>query len=67
MRVLVNDTPHSVSDEATLHDLLEALGLASRRGIAVALEDRVIPQFAWKECVLQPGSSVLIVAATQGG
>ncbi|MHB0969958.1 MAG: sulfur carrier protein ThiS [Thermoanaerobaculia bacterium] len=67
MRVFVNEQPHFVSDEATLHDLLEDLGLASRRGIAVALQDRVIPQFAWKECVLQSDSSVLIIAATQGG
>ncbi|MBI2213843.1 MAG: sulfur carrier protein ThiS [Acidobacteria bacterium] len=67
MQILVNEQPRDVPSGYRLLDLLGELGLASGRGIAVALHDRVIPRFEWSECVLQPNVSVLIVSATQGG
>lgn len=67
MRIFVNEQPREVPEDFRLFDLLDELGLASGRGIAVALHDRVVPGFEWKECVLQPDWSVLIVTATQGG
>jgi sulfur carrier protein len=37
------------------------------RGIAVALNGAVVPRAAWADTPLQPGDSVEIVRARQGG
>jgi sulfur carrier protein len=39
----------------------------AQRGIAVALNGAVVPRVAWGKTVLQPGDSVEIVRARQGG
>jgi sulfur carrier protein len=38
-----------------------------QRGIAVALNGAVVPRAAWRDTALQPGDSVEIVRARQGG
>jgi sulfur carrier protein len=38
-----------------------------QRGIAVALNGAVVPRAAWPATALQPGDSVEIVRARQGG
>lgn len=37
------------------------------RGIAVALDGRVVPASAWAETVVQPGAVVDVLGAVQGG
>jgi sulfur carrier protein len=39
----------------------------AQRGIAIALNGAVVPRAAWGDTVLQPGDSVEIVRARQGG
>lgn len=36
-------------------------------GIAVAVNNRVIPQSQWEEALLGDGDSILIITAAQGG
>jgi sulfur carrier protein len=38
-----------------------------RRGIAVALNDEVVPRSAWKETPIREGDRVEVIAAMQGG
>ena len=53
---------------ATLAALLEAKAVdTGQRGIAVALNGSVIPRAAWPQTPLNPGDSVEIVRARQGG
>ncbi len=67
MRIHVNDTERDVPAAATLADLARELGLAERRGVAVALNDAVIPRAAWPAHTLADGDRVLVIQATQGG
>jgi sulfur carrier protein len=41
--------------------------IESIKGIALAVNDSVVPKSKWAECSLQSGDKVLIVEATQGG
>lgn len=51
-----------------LSELLQELGHpAEREGIAVALNDEVVPRGEWSIRVLSPGDRVEIVEAVQGG
>lgn len=38
-----------------------------KKGIAVALNNRIIPQSFWAETILNNEDSILIITATQGG
>ena len=53
---------------ATLGALLEERAIdTGQRGIAVALNGSVVPRAAWAATALNPGDSVEIVRARQGG
>ncbi len=67
MNLRVNDKPHDVADRATLHDLLAELGHVAKRGVAVAVNDAVVPRSTWETHSLVAGDRVLVVQATQGG
>ncbi len=68
MEITIN---HTRKIFAELPENLEAL-LAmeipgKRKGIAVALNNCIIPQSAWSETFLKDNDSVLIITAAQGG
>ena len=67
MTVHVNDQPRSVADGAKLADLLCELGLAERKGVAIAINDEVVPRSAWPTRPLADSERVLVIQATQGG
>ena len=48
-------------------DLLVSLALAERRGLAVAVNDEVVPRGAWPKRALAEADHVLVIQATQGG
>jgi sulfur carrier protein len=51
----------------TLEALLAVEIPEKRKGIAVALNNRIIPQALWAETILTDKDSILIITATQGG
>lgn len=68
MELIIN---HTVRTFEILPQTLEAL-LAIEiphkiKGIAVALNNRIIPQSSWPETFLNDKDSILIITATQGG
>jgi len=67
MRVLVNDAAREVPGGARVADLLLELGLTEARGLAVALNDEVVPRAEWGHRALREGDAVLIIRASQGG
>ena len=67
MTIRVNDQPRSVADLATLQDLLRELALAERKGIAIAINDSVVPRRDWPLRALVEADRVLVIQATQGG
>ena len=53
---------------ATLAALLEEKAVdTGQRGIAVAINGAIVPRAAWPQTTLQPGDSIEIVRARQGG
>jgi len=65
--VHVNDSPYEVALGKTLAGLLEDLALAQRQGVAVAVNDAVVPRPDWAARALQANDRVLVIAAVQGG
>ena len=67
LTIKVNGTTEPLS-AATLEALLAEKAVdTAQRGIAVAVNGAVIPRAGWPVTPLQPGDSVEIVRARQGG
>lgn len=62
---------HTTKTFEVLPENLEALMAMEipekKKGIAVAVNNRIIPLSAWAETLLKDKDSVLIITATQGG
>ena len=68
MNIKVNGETKEVSPGLTLHQLLSDLEIdPSRPGIAVAIDQEVIPRTQWEEVKIQPDSEIEIIRAAQGG
>lgn len=65
--VRVNDKSLAVADTTTLTQLLDELGLSASKGVAVAINDAVVPRSGWLTHRLADGDHVLVIQATQGG
>lgn len=67
--ITLNGESHAVSAEATIADILRDMDLdpSQPKGIAVALNDDVVPKSAWFECLVEEGDRVEVITARQGG
>jgi sulfur carrier protein len=63
--ITVNGEPREVA--GTVDDVLDALGIEVRRGMAVAVDAEVVPKSAWSTTEVCDGARVEIVTAVQGG
>ncbi|WP_426060494.1 sulfur carrier protein ThiS [Hymenobacter sp. B1770] len=63
----VNNLPQETAKAQTLTQLLAHLALAGQRGLAVAVNDTVVPRAAWPRHVLRAHDRVTIIRAAQGG
>jgi len=67
MEVLVNNKLYAVQPETTVAALLQFIQLPSAKGIAIAINNQVIPKIQWEQQLLQSQDKVMIIRATQGG
>jgi sulfur carrier protein len=63
--ITVNGEPRELA--GTVDELLDALGIEVRRGMAVAVDASVVPKGEWSTTRIEDGASVEIVTAVQGG
>jgi sulfur carrier protein len=63
--ITVNGEPRELA--GTVNELLDALGLEVRRGLAVAVDATVVPRGEWGTTTVADGARVEIVTAVQGG
>jgi sulfur carrier protein len=67
LTIRVNDEPRVLPGATTLLDLARHLGVAERKGVAIAINDSVVARTAWPAHALTNGDRVLVIRATQGG
>ena len=66
MKVIVNDKETQFTG-SSLEDLLNEMQIADKKGMAVAVNESVIPKGNWGQQQLRENDSVLIIKPTQGG
>jgi sulfur carrier protein len=65
-QIELNGAPYALPDGASLHALVDALGLAGQ-ALALAVNRRVVPRERWRDTPLQPADRVDVVRAIGGG
>jgi sulfur carrier protein len=67
VNVVVNGAPMNVASEYTVSDLLDELGRAHGRGVAVAINGEVVGRSQWRSAQLKPDDRVEVLGAIGGG
>lgn len=68
MLVTINDERRELPDGATVASVVESLvGASGGRGVAIAVDNEVVPRTAWSATTLSDGAHVEVLAAVQGG
>ncbi|QDH80395.1 sulfur carrier protein ThiS [Echinicola soli] len=68
MNFLLNDEPFELTDgDLSLSGMLHKKEIHPTRGMALAVNDQVIPKSEWDHYKLSENDQILIIKATQGG
>jgi sulfur carrier protein len=68
MNLIMNGETKSLqADRLTIRELLSRLDITQQKGVAVALNNAVVPQSQWEKHAVVDGDRVEIIRATQGG
>ncbi len=66
--IFLNGAESELRAGDTVADVLARLGLApDARGVAVAVDDDVVPRGQWRDFALAEGARVEVLTAMQGG
>lgn len=66
MQITLNDAPMKLQDNMTLSDLLAQLSHPIQ-GVAIAINQTIVPRTAWETHQLHHGDNVLMFQAIAGG
>jgi thiamine biosynthesis protein ThiS len=67
VRLSVNGEPREVKSARSVRELLSELELDAAEGMAVLVNEAVVPRSAWDETPLAEGDAVEILRASAGG
>lgn len=66
MQIIVNNKAMEMAEGSTLSTLAEALRLPEK-GVAVAVNNQMIPREEWSATSLQAGAQIVVIKAACGG
>lgn len=69
MDLVINGEEQTFSPQrvGSVAQLMEAMEIEKARGVAVAVNDEVVPRGEWERAELGDGDRVEVIRATQGG
>ncbi|MCX2430115.1 MULTISPECIES: sulfur carrier protein ThiS [unclassified Pedobacter] len=67
MEITVNQQHYQVAEACSMQDLITIVLNKPATGIAVAVNQTIIPKTNWENHLLCPGDHVIIIKATPGG
>lgn len=66
MQIILNQQPLLLPDSCTVAQMLQLQGITPRL-MAIAINQRVVPQSVWAETLLQEGDKITLISAAKGG
>ena len=67
MEIQLNNQPKEITPDFSIQQLLNDVVGEKQKGIAVAINNKVIPKTSWTQHIIQANDNILIIKATQGG
>ncbi len=66
--ITFNGTPLTIETDSTVEEVLQTAGIEpTKGGIAVAVDDAVVPRSLWGKTPVAVGAKVEVITAFQGG
>ena len=67
MNIYINSKLQEIPENATIMEALKSSGVTAFSGIAVAVNNAIIPFSSWSNHMLGSDDNLVIIRATQGG
>lgn len=67
MEILLNNQLKEIREQCSLQQMLNDMLGEKQKGVAVAVNNNVVPKASWSNHKLTHKDNVLIIKATQGG
>ncbi len=67
MKIKVNNKEKIMPENISITELVKLLNYSDTVGIALALEQEVVPKSEWDKTFLKDGANITIIQATCGG
>ncbi len=67
MEIVINQQPQTVPNSCQVRQVLQTVWPELPSGIAIAVNNTIVPKTSWDTYLLQPNDHVTIIKATQGG
>lgn len=67
MIIYLNSQAKKLTTDFTLEDILKQEGIVEKKGIAIAVNNEVIPKHTWQHYTLRNSDQITLITATQGG
>jgi sulfur carrier protein len=67
MEITLNDKKHTISENTSLYEIVFSQLGDKQKGVAVAVNDSVIPKKDWETQTIKNNDTILIIKATQCG
>lgn len=67
MNIVLNEKNFKVSEGLSVLVFLAENNIPTPNGVALAVNDTVIPRANWGETILEDGNNLILISAAQGG
>ena len=67
MEITVNQQAYQVTDVCSVQQMLTVVLNQLPKGLAVAINQTIVPKADWVNHLLNPGDQIILIKATQGG
>ncbi len=67
MEITVNQQVYQITHNCNIQQLFKDVLQQTHQGLAIAINQNIIPKSQWESHLLQPGDQIIIIKATQGG
>ena len=67
MTILINNEQKTVPDGTTVNEVVLTILQLNPAGMAIAVNDTIVPKHLWEQTLLQENDRMLVIKACSGG
>ncbi|MCC6516398.1 MAG: sulfur carrier protein ThiS [Chitinophagales bacterium] len=67
MQITINNKEYTFEENTSLENAIHTLQLKDKNGIAIAINEEIIPRSKWNETILNNEDKIIIIGAVAGG